>query len=98
MDGTEELSSPEAAGLVGETVEIVPRSPPEVRLTPRQSMVAMEVYRRLASMLPTEGRDYRFSISFDGDGDSPSLHFAPITPVGSMWCDYIAGEFRKMTR
>lgn len=70
----------------------------EEQMTTAQAEVRLEIYKRLASMLPLEGRDYTFSVTFEGNSTSPSITFKPNNELGSMWCRYIASEFAKMRK
>lgn len=46
------------------------------------------VYRSLARLLPTEGRDYNVGFSFDDSAESVSIEFKPHNELGKLWCDY----------
>ena len=98
VSSPETTSGPETMEVEGKTLEIVPKQRPRENLSRRQVEIKLELYKRLASMLPVEGRDYLFEISFQGGSLSPSVRFVPKTPLGTIWCNYIAGEFRKMTK
>lgn len=95
MEGPDQ---PEMLEDGGRKLEVVPKVRVKNILTGKQAEVKMELYRRLAAMLPVEGKDYVFEVNFMGQDPRPSLRFVPKTPVGTMWCNYIAGEFRKMTK
>jgi len=89
----------ESAVYMGKTLPIVKAEKRNERtMTTAQAEVRLEIYKRLASMLPLEGRDYVFSVSFEGNSTSPSITFKPKNDLGSMWCKYIASEFAKMRK
>ena len=63
--------------------------------TPSQRRRMGAVYDTLARLLPTEGRDYDVSFSFDGKSESGvSVSFKPYTELGRIWCDYCTKVLR----
>lgn len=69
--------------------------PPAVEAMRRRKTAI--VYDKLAQLLPVEGRDWTIKFRFDDGCADPHITMAGITPLGKMWIDHCAAEFRKDT-
>lgn len=60
-----------------------------------QAYVVGRVYDKIASLLPTEGRDYKVDMSFSYEGKTPSvsIRFRPYNEIGRIWCGYLTRKF-----
>lgn len=69
--------------------------PPAVEAMRRRKTAI--VYDKLAQLLPVEGRDWTIKFRFDDGCADPHITMVGITPLGKMWIDHCAAEFRKDT-
>lgn len=69
--------------------------PPAVEAMRRRKTAI--VYDKLAQLLPVEGRDWAIKFRFDDGCADPRITMVGITPLGKMWVDHCAAEFRKDT-
>lgn len=62
--------------------------------TEAQKRSALDVYRRIAQCLPTEGRDYSVSFSFELGARTPKVSFRALTQLGADFIRHLQRTLR----